>query len=144
VPGRPTLIVSKGALTALTETELAIAIAHEHAHWDTGRWWESHALFVVRLLQCYNPVALWAFREYCIDVEIACDAVAVAGRDPHQLARILLKIYQSTDRGDVAALASLRKRVDVLLGGGPLDAALPPATVAAAAIFMLVVLPWIV
>jgi len=143
-PGRPTLIVSEGALSSLSDTELAIAIAHEHAHAQPARWWASHALFVVRLVQIYNPIALWAFREYLIEVEVACDAVAVSQRDPHQLARILLKIYQSTDRGDVAARASLRKRVDVLLAGGPSDAALPAATVTAATVFMLIVLPWIV
>lgn len=144
LPGRPKLVVSRGAVAQLTEPELEVAIAHEHAHWQAGRWLRSHALFAVRLLQCYNPVALWVFREYCIELEIGCDAVAVSGRDPHLLARVLLKIYQSTDRRDVAALGALRKRVDVLLDGGPQDAALPTATIAAAALFMLVVLPWIV
>jgi hypothetical protein len=143
-PGRPTLIVSKGALAQLTPVELEVAIDHEQAHWRHGQWLTSHVLFAVRLLQCYNPAALWVFREYCIEVEIGCDAMAVAGRDPHVLARILLKIYQATDRRDVAALGALRKRVDVLLAGGPDDAALPVITLAAAAIFMLVVLPWIV
>lgn len=144
LPGRPKLIVSRGALAQLTEPELEVAVAHEHAHWQAGRWLRSHALFAVRLLQCYNPVALWVFREYCIELEVGCDAVAVSGRDPHVLARVLLKIYQSTDRRDVAALGALRKRVDVLLAGGPQDTALPAATIAAAAVFMLVVLPWIV
>jgi hypothetical protein len=144
LPGRPTLIVSQGALAQLTPPELEVAVAHEHAHWQGGRWLWSRVLFVARLLQCFNPVALWAFREYCIEDEIRCDAVAVTGRDPHLLARVLLKIYQSTDRHDVAALGALRKRVDVLLAGGPQDAALPGLTIVAAAIFMLVVLPWLV
>ena len=60
---------------------LDMVLAHEHAHWDGGRWLRSHALFIVRMLQCYHPVALWVFREYCIEVEVGCDAVAVAGRD---------------------------------------------------------------
>jgi hypothetical protein len=144
VPGRPRLFVSRGALESLTDHELQTLICHEHAHWIAGRWLLSHALFAVRLLQCYSPVALWVFREYCIEVEIVCDAVAVSGRDPNLLARILLRIYQSTDRRDVATRGALRKRVDVLLTGGPQDAALPPFTVAAASAVMLVVLPWIV
>ena len=79
-PGRPRLIVSRGALAvADAETSSTRSIAHEHAHWQAGRWWWSHALFAVRLLQCYNPVALWVFREYCLEVEIDCDAIAVAG-----------------------------------------------------------------
>lgn len=72
-PGRPRLIVSRGALAALSADELDTVLTHEHAHWQQGRCWRTHALFVVRLMQSYNPVALWAFREYCIEDEIACD-----------------------------------------------------------------------
>ena len=93
---------------------------------------------------CYSPVALWVFREYCIEVEIGCDAAAVHGRDPHQLARILLRIYDATDRRDAAARAAIRKRVDVLLGGGPQDDVLSTSTVATASFVMLLVLPWLV
>jgi hypothetical protein len=142
--GRARLIVSRGAIESLSDDELESVVAHERAHWQAGRWLLLHALFGVRLLQCYNPVALWVFREYCIEVEIDCDGVAVLKRDPHVLARILLRIYQSTARRDVAARGSLRKRIDVLLGGGPQDAALPPLTIFAASAVMLVVLPWIV
>lgn len=143
-PGQPTMIVSRGAIDTLTPDELAAVIDHEHAHWRRGQWLRSHVLFAVRLLQCYNPVALWVFREYCIEVEIACDAAAVSGRDPHVLARVLLKIYRETDRRDLAARAALRKRVDVLLAGGIEDPALPTSTVAVASAVMLLVLPWIV
>ena len=143
-PGRGRLVVSRGAIESLKDDELETVVAHEHAHWQGGRWLRSHALFAVRLLQCYNPVALWVFREYCIEVEIDCDAVAVSGRDPHVLVRILLRIYRSTDRRDVATRRALRKRVDVLIGGGPQDAALPPFTILAASAVMLAVLPWIV
>lgn len=144
IPGRPRLIVSQGAVDALTAEELDIAIAHEHAHWRPGRWWRSHALFALRVLQCYSPVALWVFREYCAEVEVACDADAVAGRDPHVLARVLLRVYKGTARRDIAARAAIRKRVDVLLGGGPQDQALPPLTLACVSGAMLLVLPWIV
>ena len=143
-PGRPRLIVSRGALTLLSEADLSLAIAHEHAHWIHGRWWKSHLLFLARLVQCYHPTALWVFREYCVEEEIACDAVSVAGRDPAPLVRLLLRIYQETDPRDVAARSALRKRVDVLMTGGPQDNALPAATIAIAAGVMLLVLPWIV
>lgn len=143
-PGRPRLLVSRGAVESLAAPELEAVLRHEHAHWQAGRWLRSHALFAVRLLQCYNPVALWAFREYCSELEIGCDAAAVRGRDPRVLARVLLRLYESADRRDVAARGALRKRVDVLLAGGPQDAALPPFTVAAVAVLMLVVLPWLV
>lgn len=143
-PGRPRLVVSQGALATLTASELSLAIAHEHAHWVDGRWWKSHLLFVARLVQCYHPVALWAFREYCVEEEIACDAAAISGRAPAPLVRILLRVYQATNPSDVAARSALRKRVDVLLAGGPRDAALPGTTVATAMGLMLLVLPWIV
>ncbi len=142
--GRPWLLVSRGALDSLSGDELAAVVRHEHAHWRSGRWLHSHTLFVVRMLQCHNPVALWCFREYCVEVEIACDADAVAGRDAHLLVRPLLRIYESIDRRDAAARGALRKRVNVLLAGGPSDDALPAPTVAAAAIVMLLVLPWLV
>ena len=143
-PGHPQLIVSRGALDSLSDAEWEAVVAHEHAHWCDGRWWHTHALFVVRLLQCYNPVALWAFREYCNEVEIACDAVAASDRDPRVLGRVLLKFYHSTDSRDVSARGALRKRVDVLLSGGPNDHALPPLTLVAATAVLLGLLPWIV
>jgi len=144
-PRRPRLIVSRGTLARLGDAELAIALRHEHAHWQEGRWARSHALFVVRLLQCYNPVALWTFREYCLEVEIECDAAAVAGREATPLTRALLAVYESTDRRDVAARAALRRRADVLLGNDRLDDdALPLATILAAAATLAAILPWIV
>jgi Zn-dependent protease with chaperone function len=143
-PGRPRLIVSHGALTALTTEELDAVLTHEHAHWQQGRWWRTHLLFVIRLIQSYNPVALWAFREYCIEDELACDAAAVAGRDPRLLARVLLRVYQTTDGRDLAARSALRKRVDVILAGGPADAAPPPFVLPAVSLVMLMVLPWLV
>lgn len=143
-PGHPRLLISRGALAALSPDELDAVLAHEHAHWQGGRWWRTHALFLVRLLQSYNPVALWAFREYCIEDEIACDAAAAAGRDPRLLARVLLRVYQTTDGRDLAARAGLRKRVDVLLAGGTEDRPVPAFMIPAVSILMLVVLPWLV
>lgn len=142
-PGRPRLVVSRGALAALSSEELDAVLTHEHAHWQQGRWWRTHLLFVIRLIQSYNPVALWAFREYCIEEEIACDAAAVAGRDHRLLARVLLRVYQTTDGRDLSARGALRKRVDVILAGGPADAA-SPFVLPALSLLMLLVLPWLV
>lgn len=143
-PGRPTLVVSRGAIAGLSAAEMETVIEHEHAHWHSGRWIWARGLFLIRLLQCCNPVALWCFREYCLEVEVACDAEAARGRNRGLVVRPLLRIYESIDRRDVAARSALRKRVDVLLAGGPEDQALPLATIVAAAVVMLGVLPWIV
>jgi Zn-dependent protease with chaperone function len=145
-PRHPRLIVSEGALARLTDHEVEAVVAHEHAHWHRGRWMRSHALFLVRLVQCYHPVALWAFREYCVEIEIECDAAATVKRDPKLLARVLLTLYGLTDARDVAAKSTLRKRVDVLLDRrhGVDDDALPAATIAVASLLMVGVLPWVV
>lgn len=144
-PGRPRLIVSRGALTRLPDDQLDVVLRHENAHWRGGRWIRAHVLFLVRLLQCFNPVALLAFREYCLELEIECDAAAVAGRDARLLVRTLLTIYETTAPGDIAARSALRKRADILLGDSPLDDdALPTPTLVAAAGILLGVLPWLV
>ena len=57
---------------------------------------------------------------------------------------LLLGIYDATDHRDLAARAAIRKRVDVLLAGGPQDDALPSFTLNAATVLMLMVLPWLV
>ena len=122
VPGRvPVLQISHDVLAALDADELAAVLRHENAHWQRRRWLPLHLLFVARFIQLYNPVALWVFRAYCLELEIACDADAVAGAgigsdsgDPRPLARALLAFYDRTDPGDLAARGTLRRRVDIL------------------------------
>jgi len=142
--GRPRLVISQGAVDRLTAVEQRCAVLHEHAHWTPGRWMGTLALFLVRLVQLPNPVALWVFREYTLEQEIVCDAEAVTGGDRSALGRVLLRVYGETDRRDVATRAALRKRVDVLIAGGPRDDALPDASVLVASLVMLAVLPWLV
>ncbi len=146
VPGRrPVLQISHDVLAALDEDELAAVLRHENAHWQRRRWLPLNLLFLVRLVQLYNPVALWVFRAYLLELEIACDADAVAGADRRPLARALLAFYDRTDPHDLAARGTLRRRVDILLGRHPHDdKALPVPAVAAAVAILLVTLPWIV
>ena len=144
-PSRPQLLVSEGALRHLTEGELEAVVRHENAHWRGRRWLLTHVLFAIRILQCHNPIALWTFREYSIEIEIDCDADAVAGHDPRLLARALLKVYESTDPRDYSTRSTLRKRMNILLGKAELrDQALPFGTVVLVALILLVLLPWIV
>lgn len=146
VPGRaPTLLISHDVLAALDPDELAAVLRHENAHWQRRRWLPLHLLFLARLVQLYNPVALWVFRAYCLELEAACDADAVKEADPRPLARALLAFYDRTDPGDLAARGTLRRRVDILLGRRPHDdRALPTPAAAAAVAILLLTLPWIV
>lgn len=143
-PQRPHLLISPDLLDLLSEDEIRAVLRHENAHHTPRRWWALHLLFGARLLQLPNPVALWVFRGYTLELEVACDADAVAGRDARPLARALLAIYDRTDRRDLASREGLRRRVDVLLGRAPVvDRALPPESLAAAVALLLLLLPWI-
>jgi hypothetical protein len=144
-PSRPRLIVSAGALAGLGAEERDAVLLHENAHWQRGRWAISHLLFAVRIVQCYNPIALWAFREYSIEVEIDCDADAVAGRDPRAFVRALLKVYETTGRRELSARRTLQKRVDILLKKRRReDEPLAGWTVVLATLLLMGLLPWIV
>lgn len=143
-PGRPRLVVSDGALSRLDPADLDLVVRHEHAHWRGSRWLTSHALFVVRLAQAFNPVALWAFREYCLEMELVCDRDALGGGDPKRLARVLLTVYEGTDRRDMAARSALRKRVEELLAPPPGADPLPLPAIGLATAVLLTVLPWLV
>jgi Zn-dependent protease with chaperone function len=148
-PRRPRLLLSSGLLALLDEEALAAVIRHEHAHAVPRRWWAMHVLFVARLLQIYSPVALWLFREYAVETEIACDRAAVAEGDARPLAGALLAVYDHTDPRDLGSRAVLRRRVDLLLGRDSASFATEPGPlglfeVAAATLLLALLLPWIV
>lgn len=147
--GRPHLLVSADVLERLSRSELRAVLRHENAHHTPRRWWGLHLLFAARLLQLPNPVALWAFRGYTLELEIACDRDAAGdGAGPgvaaKPLARALLTFYDGTDRRDVAGREALRRRVDALLGREQVtDRALPPESLVAAVLVLLLLLPWL-
>jgi Zn-dependent protease with chaperone function len=143
-PGRPRLVLSREVLE-LPAADLDAVLRHENAHWHGGRWWRTHLLFGARLLQLFNPVALWAFREYTVETEIACDADAADGHDPRPLARVLLRLYEDSATSGPGTRSTLRRRVDVLLGRIPRPPDGPStAAVWTAGALLLVTLPWIV
>jgi len=145
LPGKPRLLISPRALQLLGPRELDAVLRHENAHWLRGRWIWVHLLFAARAVQFYNPVALWVFRHFSLEHEIACDRDAVAGTDAKPLVRALLLIYEATNPRDLAARNALRPRVDTLRGRLPVDdRALPIRSIAAAAVLLLLVLPWVV
>jgi len=144
-PPRPRLHLSHGALKALDEQEVRVVIRHEHAHWSGWRWTAAHLLFVARLIQILNPVALWAFREYIVELEIACDLSAIEGRDHRPLARALFKIYRSSNPSELSVRATMRRRIEVLTGRlETSDQPLPATTITAVVLTLLLLVPWIV
>jgi len=144
-PPHPRLHLSKGALEELSADEVRIVIRHEHAHWRGWRWSVTHLLFAARLVQLFNPVALWAFREYIVELEIACDLAAIEATDSEPLARALFKVYRASHPGEVAARATVRRRIDVLLGRIEIsDEPLPLPLAGAITLTLLLVVPWIV
>lgn len=144
-PWRPRLLISPSFLTQLDPEQRAAALRHESSHWAGGRWFKTHALFLLRLIQLHNPVALWCFREYLLEVEVDCDLKAVQGRDSRPLTSTLLIMYEETATSDAASRSALRWRVTVLLGDRPYDdRSLPLLTQAVAAALLVMVLPWLV
>lgn len=144
--GTPRLLLSADVPERLSREELRAVLRHENAHHRPRRWWALHALFAARLVQIANPVALWAFRAYTVELEIACDAEA-AGDHPgtrRALARALLAAYEETDRRDRSTRGALRLRVDALLGKKTVaDRALPAPSLAVAVAALLLLLPWL-
>jgi len=144
-PWAPRLLVSEGALQDLDDDELLATLLHERAHWNGRRWLGTHALYAIRLFQCWNPAALWTFRTYAVEVEAACDAEATAARDRKPLIRALLKVYETLERNDVAARRILRLRIDELRGvSGTHGAEVSVEAVVLAGVVMALLLPWIV
>lgn len=143
-PARPRILLSEELISRLDEEELRAVIRHEQAHRGRGHWSAHHLLFLARALQLHNPIALWAFREYCVEVEIECDRLAVEDRDPRPLIRALLALYDDTDPRDVASRRVLQRRVDVLLGRrSDRTGVLPAPGLVVATILLGAFLPWL-
>jgi hypothetical protein len=144
-PWRPQLVLGRGALEALSTDELDAVIRHENAHWIGRRWWVSHILYVLRLVQPFNPVAMWCFREYIVELEIDCDEDAAHDSGGRTLAGVLFRIYESTDERDLAGRSILRRRIEALLGDLPRSRhAIPAGSMAVVIAAFALVLPWLV
>jgi len=142
---RPRLLLSERLVEDLEPAALEMVIRHEQAHRRAGHWLGQHLLFLARLFQIHNPIALWVFREYCVEVEIDCDRRAARGRDPRPLVRALLALYEETDPSDHSSRSVLRRRVDVLLGRRRLDTGLLPGpSFVAGTTLLALLLPWLV
>jgi len=113
---RPKLIVSRGLLEALDESELRGVIAHELAHLVYGGNLGMVLLWGIRSLQALSPFALILFRELTDTQEVACDELAskVTGK-PGALAAALLKAGTASSDHTMTENLGLRRRVRALL-----------------------------
>ncbi len=88
----PAVVMTTGLAGALSADEIRAAVAHEMGHIDRGRRPLLAAVFVLRVLSFYNPVALMEFRRIIEEEEKICDDIAVSRT------------------GNAAALASVLRR----------------------------------
>lgn len=94
----PVLLVSRGMINRLEESELEAVIAHEYSHFVYGGNLRLLWIWVVRALQGFNPAALVAFRNLIELRELSCDALAAkVTRKPATLSSAILKVYDAGD-----------------------------------------------
>jgi len=98
---KPAIYVSTGFIDAFDADELRAALAHEAGHIRRSRHPVLIALFVLRVVMFFNPVALLEFRKIVQEEERICDEIAVelTGGDTRPLASALarLMVHHSDD-----------------------------------------------
>lgn len=121
---RPQVMVSRGLLTALSETERRVVLAHEHAHANRR---DALTSYVVRVLSALHlpSTAQWLVREVELAAEQACDEAAVAALgDRLTVAAAILSVERMTQRALSTAFApavvafgasAVERRVEALL-----------------------------
>ncbi|MBD8874404.1 M56 family metallopeptidase [Rhodanobacter sp. DHB23] len=82
------------ARDALDEDEAALALAHELAHLKRGDLLFGWVPALAARLFFFHPLLRWAMREYAINREAACDALAVEQQRvaPQDYGRLLLRL----------------------------------------------------
>lgn len=93
-PLRPVLVLPTAYDRILTEPELRMVLAHEFAHLRRHDLWLSLIPALARALFFFFPPAWFAFREWTIAREAACDreALRITGASPAAYADVLLKV----------------------------------------------------
>jgi Zn-dependent protease with chaperone function len=94
----PAICISSGLMALLTPEQVRAAFAHEAAHIARSKRPILMAVFVLRVVMFFNPVALVKFRHAVRDEEKICDDIAVSlTGDPRALAGALEKFLQKPD-----------------------------------------------
>lgn len=127
--GRPRVVVSVGALTALDDEELAAGLDHEHGHIARGHRWILLYAEACRALGRFLPGTRLAVRELAFHLERDADAWALERRhDRLALAGAICKatLQGKAVRPALSALGGLgdaERRIDILVGRVPAPSA---------------------
>jgi Zn-dependent protease with chaperone function len=99
----PAICISSGLMALLTPGQVRAAFAHEVAHIARSRRPLLIAVFLLRIIMFYNPVALMKFRHAVRDEEKICDDIAASlTGDPGALAGALEKfLHKQPDLPDL-------------------------------------------
>lgn len=112
---------------ALSQPQIAMAMAHELAHLKRGDLWLGWVPAIARRLFFFHPLIALAVREYALQREAACDAQVLQQRnfDPRAYGQLLLHL--GVDRALPAGLAgasptfgNLKRRLIMLQPSKPL------------------------
>lgn len=116
---RPTLLWP--AAQHLTPEETSLALTHELAHLKRGDLWLGCVPALARWLLFFHPLVRWAVREYAMQREAACDALAMQRHDadPQRYGQLLLRLGVKDVRCTALAGASstfrdLHRRLSLL------------------------------
>ena len=97
----PAVVMTTGLAGSLSADEIRAAVAHEMGHIDRGRKPLLVAVFVLRVLSFYNPVALMEFRRIIEEEEKICDDIAVSlTGNAAALASVLRRFHGGDDPAD--------------------------------------------
>lgn len=113
---QPVVYVSRGLVRDLKADELRVALAHEFGHIRRSRRPFMVLVFLLRILQFYNPVILMEFRRIVQEEEKICDDLAVSMTGGRAALAEVLKRF-SEDAGSAASgpqgeSAPLRDRLE--------------------------------
>lgn len=91
---KPAIYVSTGFIDSFPPDELRAALAHEAGHIRRSRHPVLIALFILRVVMFFNPVALLEFRKIVQEEERICDEIAVSltGGQSRPLASALARL----------------------------------------------------
>ena len=94
---RPVLLLPSRATESFTPEELEMALAHELAHLRRRDLWMALVPALAHALFFFHPLAWWAYREWKLSAEAACDADAlrITGAPTTEYGHLLMKLVRS-------------------------------------------------